>query len=90
MSDYNQCPAVPVFVEYPNSIASSLEMMKDLEGKTAIPVQIFLDWGHMLCKPFTKDECDMEMWALGYKGGLQSTGTWLWDDSGQRKYCLGA
>jgi len=82
-----QVEPVPVFVEYPNSIASSLEMMKDLEGKTAIPVQIFLDWGHMLCKPFMKDECDMELWVRElspYVGDMhlqQTDGQWdrHWD-----------
>ena len=78
---------VPLFTETPCSIQSSLDMMHALEGKTDIPVKIFLDWGHMLMKPYMKDEADMVMWikALdGYIGDMhlqQTDGEWdrHWD-----------
>ena len=82
-----QVEAVPLFTELPNSIESSLEMMHDLEGKTDIPVQIFLDWGHMLCKPFMKEEADMVLWINALKPYIgdmhlqQTDGEWdrHWD-----------
>lgn len=82
-----QVEPVPLYTELPSTIGESLKLMKDLEGKTAIPVQIFLDWGHMLCKPYTKDECDMAMWIKAldpYVGDMhlqQTDGQWdrHWD-----------
>lgn len=82
-----QVEPVPLFTEFPHGIEDSLQLMKDLDGKTDIPVQIFLDWGHMLCKPFMKEIADMNLWIKElrpYIGDMhlqQTDGLWdrHWD-----------
>ena len=54
--------ATPLITEFPHSPDASLKLMKDLEGKTDIPVRLLIDWGHALFKPLLKDEADMELW----------------------------
>ncbi len=61
--------------------------MHDLEHVSEIPVQIFLDWGHMLCKPFMGKQADMELWIRELKPYIgdmhlqQTDGLWdrHWD-----------
>ena len=82
-----QIEPTPLFTEFPNSIESSLELMHDLENVSEIPVQIFLDWGHMLCKPFMGKQADMELWIRELKSYIgdmhlqQTDGLWdrHWD-----------
>ncbi len=59
--------ATPLFTEFPNDPDSSLRMMKDLNGKTDIPVLLFVDWGHALFKPLLKDKADLKIWLTTLK-----------------------
>jgi sugar phosphate isomerase/epimerase len=57
-----QIEATPLATEFPHSPKESLQLMKDLDGTTAIPVKLLIDWGHALYKPLLKEEADMELW----------------------------
>ena len=52
----------PLITEFPHSPDTSVKLMKDLEGKTDVPVRLLIDWGHALLKPLLKDEADMVLW----------------------------
>lgn len=54
--------ATPLGTEFPHSPTVALQLMKDLDGKTAIPVRLLIDWGHALYEPLLKEEADMELW----------------------------
>lgn len=54
--------ATPLITEFPHSPAASLQLMKDLEGTTDVPVRLLIDWGHALYKPLLRDEADMSLW----------------------------
>ncbi len=54
--------ATPLAAEFPHSPKEALKLMKDLDGTTAIPVKLLVDWGHALYKPLLKEEADMELW----------------------------
>jgi sugar phosphate isomerase/epimerase len=52
----------PVATEIPYNIETTVRLMHDLEGTTAIPVLLLIDWGHVLYKPLMKDEADILLW----------------------------
>lgn len=54
--------ATPLLTEFPHSPAETIKLMKDLEGKTAIPVKMLIDWGHALYKPIMKEDTDFLTW----------------------------
>ncbi|MDQ1143798.1 sugar phosphate isomerase/epimerase [Bacillus sp. SORGH_AS 510] len=54
--------ATPLDTEFPHSPEASVKLMKDLEGTTAVPVRLLIDWGHALFKPLLKDVADMALW----------------------------
>ena len=54
--------ATPLSTEFPHSPAESLRLMNDLEGKTAVPVRLLLDWGHVLFRPLLGEQADMALW----------------------------
>jgi sugar phosphate isomerase/epimerase len=53
---------VPLGTEFPSSARDALRLMRDLDGKTAVPVRLLVDWGHALFKPLFGDEADMDFW----------------------------
>lgn len=59
--------ATPLTTEFPHSPEASLKLMKDLDGSTAIPVRLLIDWGHALFQPLLKEEADMERWLKACK-----------------------
>jgi len=54
--------ATPLLTEFPHSPGASLKLMKDLDGRTAIPIRLLVDWGHALFKPLLGAEADMSLW----------------------------
>lgn len=54
--------ATPLATEFPSNPKEALQFMKDLDGTTAIPVKLLIDWGHAIYKPLLKEEADMELW----------------------------
>ncbi|NLV59055.1 MAG: TIM barrel protein [Clostridiales bacterium] len=62
-----QVEATPLATEFPHSPEASLKLMKDLEGTTAIPVRLLIDWGHAMFKPLLKEQADMELWLKTLK-----------------------
>ena len=54
--------ATPLATEFPSNPKEALQFMKDLDGTTAIPVKLLIDWGHAVYKPLLKEEADMELW----------------------------
>ena len=54
--------ATPLSTEFPYSPDETVKLMKDLDGKTDIPVRLLIDWGHAMFKPLLKDEADMAFW----------------------------
>ena len=68
-----QIEATPLATEFPHSPEVSVQLMKDLEGTTEIPIKLLVDWGHALYKPLLKEEADMELWlktCLPYIGSI--------------------
>lgn len=57
-----QIEATPLATEFPHSPGVSMRLMRDLEGTTAIPIKLLIDWGHALYKPLLKQEADIELW----------------------------
>ncbi len=57
-----QVEATPLTTEFPHSPEVSVQLMKDLEGTTAIPVRLLIDWGHALYKPLLKEKADIGLW----------------------------
>lgn len=53
--------ATPLDTEFPHNIATSIQMMKDLEG-SEIPIKLLIDWGHALYQPLLAEEADMGLW----------------------------
>lgn len=54
--------ATPLNTEFPHSPEAALRLMRDLDGKTDIPVRLLIDWGHALFAPLLGEEADMELW----------------------------
>ncbi len=54
---------VPLGTEFPSSAADGLKLMKDLDGKTDIPVRLLVDWGHALFEPLFGEDANMDHWA---------------------------
>lgn len=52
----------PLSTEFPSTPAETLKLMKDLDGKTEVPVLILIDWGHALFEPLLKEKADMSLW----------------------------
>lgn len=52
----------PLATEFPSTPEESLKLMKDLEGKTEIPVLLLIDWGHALFEPLLGKKADMDLW----------------------------
>ena len=53
---------VPLATEFPATAAEALRLMKDLDGITAIPVRLLVDWGHATYRPLFGDDATMEHW----------------------------
>ena len=53
---------VPLGTEFPASAADALQLMRDLDGQTDIPVRLIVDWGHALYRPLFGDDATMEHW----------------------------
>jgi sugar phosphate isomerase/epimerase len=53
---------VPVETEFPYDPNGSRRLVDELSGKTAVPVELLLDWGHVLYEPLLKGEADMDVW----------------------------
>lgn len=54
--------ATPLATEFPHSPEIALQLMKDLDGSTAIPIRLLVDWGHAMFKPLLKEKANMELW----------------------------
>lgn len=54
--------ATPLITEFPHSPEASMQLMKDLDGKTAIPIRLLVDWGHALFMPLLQEQANMEFW----------------------------
>jgi sugar phosphate isomerase/epimerase len=54
---------VPLATEFPARAAEAARLMRDLDGHTAVPVRLCVDWGHALFRPLFGAEADMELWA---------------------------
>lgn len=52
----------PLFTEFPSTPEESLQLMKDLDGTTDIPVRLLIDWGHALFEPLLKEKANMTLW----------------------------
>lgn len=48
----------PLTREFPSTIEIAQQMQRDLEGKTAIPVQWCFDWGHAIYAPLYKEKAN--------------------------------
>lgn len=59
--------ATPLATEFPHSPEAAVKLMKDLDGSTAIPVRLLIDWGHAIYKPLLGDQADMELWLKACK-----------------------
>lgn len=53
---------VPLATELPSTPAEALRLMKDLDGKTDVPVRLLVDWGHALFKPLFKENASVDLW----------------------------
>lgn len=77
-----QIEATPLITEFPHSPEVSVKLMKDLDGKTDIPIRLLIDWGHALYKSLLKEKADMELWlreCKPYVTGIhlqQTDGKW--------------
>ncbi len=54
---------VPVGTEFPARAVDAARLMTDLDGRTAVPVRLVVDWGHALYEPLFGAEADMDLWA---------------------------
>lgn len=80
----------PLVREIPHQISDSLQLLADLEGKTATPVRYVLDVGHALYQPLYGAHAALEPWLeqLGDSIGVfhlqntdfQSDSHWGWPD----------
>lgn len=52
----------PVKTEIPYSPEGTLELMQALDGRTAVPVELLIDWGHALYEPLLHEKADMDGW----------------------------
>ena len=55
--------ATPLLTEFPHSPQVSKKMMQDLDGQTAIPIRLLIDWGHAVMKPVLKKK---RIWRYGF------------------------
>ena len=53
---------VPLGTEFPASAADALRLMRDLDGQTAVPLRLLVDWGHALFEPLFGPDATMEHW----------------------------
>jgi sugar phosphate isomerase/epimerase len=53
---------VPLATEFPASAQDALRLMRDLDGRTDVPVRLMVDWGHALFRPLFGDDASMEHW----------------------------
>jgi sugar phosphate isomerase/epimerase len=61
---------VPLSTEFPSSAADAARLMRDLDGKTEIPVRLLVDWGHALFEPLFGAEANMDHW-------MATCGDWI-------------
>lgn len=61
---------VPLATEFPSSAAEAARLMRDLDGRTAVPVRLLVDWGHALFEPLFGADADMDHW-------MATCGRWI-------------
>lgn len=81
-----QIEATPLFTEIPYDPETSLRLMQDLDRKSAIPIKIFLDWGHVLYEPLLKEQADMACWIKILKPYLGDMHLQQTDGQGDRHW----
>lgn len=68
-----QIEATPLKTEFLYTPAAAKKMMDDLNGITAIPVRLLIDWGHAFCNIISAEKADMSYWlneCAPYVGGI--------------------
>lgn len=79
--------ATPLPAEILCTPQAARQFVAELDGKTAVPVRLLIDWGHALCVRVPKTSHDMAQWlaiCAPYVGGIhlqQTDGLWdrHWD-----------
>ncbi len=61
---------VPLSTEFPSSAADAARLMRDLDGRTDVPVRLLVDWGHALLEPLFGRDADMDLW-------MRTCGQWV-------------
>ncbi len=82
-----QIEATPLRAELLYTPQTARQFVADLDGITAIPVRLLIDWGHALCERIPETTHSMEEWlsvCKPYVGGIhlqQTDGLWdrHWD-----------
>ena len=54
---------VPLATEFPARAEEAARLMRDLDGQTAVPIRLCVDWGHALFRPLFGAEADMDLWG---------------------------
>jgi len=65
--------ATPLKTEFLYTPGAAKKLMDELNGTTAIPVRLLIDWGHALCKIIPGEKADMLYWleeCAPYVGGI--------------------
>lgn len=61
---------VPLGTEFPSTAADAARLMRDLDGRTAVPVRLLVDWGHALFEPLFGQDANMDHW-------MATCGRWI-------------